>query len=115
MVQLVLGQPKIPPTISGSYGDEEHELPLEYKAGLCNLFAPLGARGVSVLVATGNDGVGAGDCEDDEERLRFAPLFPATCTRSMLSIHTSSTQPQIQVDHQIVMVSQASGSLASVA
>ena len=38
---------------------------LEYATALCDLFAALGARGASALTASGDLGVGAGDCEDD--------------------------------------------------
>ena len=60
---FLLGQPKIPQMISTSYGTDEKDCPLEYAEVLCKLFAQLGARGVSVLYASGDDGVGAGDCK----------------------------------------------------
>ncbi|KAH9014324.1 subtilisin-like protein [Lactarius hengduanensis] len=53
-----LAQEDIPPTISISYSNPETIFPLEYASSLCNLFAQLGVRGVSVLVSSGDDGVG---------------------------------------------------------
>ncbi|KAH9010436.1 subtilisin-like protein [Lactarius pseudohatsudake] len=44
-----------------------------YAIEVCHLFAQLGTRGASVLFASGDDGVGRGDCT------RFTPVFPATC------------------------------------
>lgn len=46
----------------------------------CNLFAQLGARGVSVIIASGDAGVG-GSCQtnDGKNTTRFLPLFPASC------------------------------------
>lgn len=46
----------------------------------CNLFAQLGARGVSVLVASGDAGVGR-SCQtnDGKNTTRFLPGFPASC------------------------------------
>ncbi|KAH9030914.1 subtilisin-like protein [Lactarius pseudohatsudake] len=61
----LLGQEDIPPTISISYSNPETIFPLEYVSSLCNLFALLGLRGVSVIVSSGDDGVGRGDCRDD--------------------------------------------------
>ncbi|KAH9011317.1 subtilisin-like protein, partial [Lactarius pseudohatsudake] len=50
---------------------------------LCNLFAQLGTRGASVLFASGNDGVGGGNClfrdNSGNSRVQFLPSFPSTC------------------------------------
>ncbi|KAH9159989.1 subtilisin-like protein [Lactarius sanguifluus] len=75
----LLGQEYIPPTISISYSNPETLFPLEYVSSLCNLFAQLGLRGVSVLVSSGDDGVGRGDCRDNSGSVRFTPTFPASC------------------------------------
>lgn len=46
----------------------------------CNLFAQLGARGVSVVFSSGDSGVGV-SCQtnDGKNTTRFNPVFPATC------------------------------------
>ena len=46
----------------------------------CSLFAQLGARGVSVIFASGDTGVGSA-CEtnDGKNTTRFLPIFPASC------------------------------------
>ncbi|KAI9447282.1 subtilisin-like protein [Lactarius psammicola] len=75
----ILPQPDIPQTISVSYGGSEENLPPQYAVALCNMFAQLGARGVSVLYPSGDTGVGYGDCEDEEGDVRFIPEFPASC------------------------------------
>ncbi|KAF8257664.1 subtilisin-like protein [Lactarius quietus] len=71
----------IPQTISASYGKYEKVLPVEYTTALCDLFAQLGARGVSVLFPSGNSGVGATkDCEvNDGSGVQFIPEFPSSC------------------------------------
>ncbi|KAH9064053.1 subtilisin-like protein [Lactarius vividus] len=73
----------IPRTISTSYGGYEHALPREYVVSVCTLFGQLGLRGVSVLFASGDDGVGDGDClvqnSSGELSVQFLPVFPATC------------------------------------
>ncbi|KAH9011591.1 peptidase S8/S53 domain-containing protein [Lactarius pseudohatsudake] len=75
----LLGQEDIPPTISISYSNPETIFPLEYASSLCNLFAQLGLRGVSVLASSGDDGVGRGDCRDNSGSVRFTPSFPSSC------------------------------------
>ncbi|KAH9063919.1 subtilisin-like protein [Lactarius vividus] len=81
-ISYVLRQEVVPQTISISYGFVEKGVPLEYAKKLCDLFSELGARGASVLVASGNDGVGQGkDCvaNDGSGKVQFAPDFPASC------------------------------------
>ena len=74
----------IPQTISISYGHSELDLPPSYAFSLCQLFGQLTARGVTVLVASGQDGVGAGNCVDAEGDIRFVPEFPSVCKCGIL-------------------------------
>jgi len=76
---LLLPIKAIPQTLSISYGTVEHRIPRDLAQSICYLFAHLGAVGVSVLVSTGDDGVGAGDCKDADGNVQFVPEFPATC------------------------------------
>ncbi|CEJ81039.1 hypothetical protein VHEMI01191 [[Torrubiella] hemipterigena] len=68
-------------TYSISYGDDERSVPADYMDAVCSQFMKLGARGVSVLVSSGDNGVGdtsackKGTTEYDQ----FRPSFPATC------------------------------------
>ncbi|KAH9025387.1 subtilisin-like protein [Lactarius pseudohatsudake] len=77
-LEYLLRKTDIPQTISISYGATEWHVPQEYARVLCTLFAQLGARGVSVLFPSGDDGVGK-DCEDDSGNFLFVPEFPASC------------------------------------
>ncbi|KAF8269933.1 peptidase S8/S53 domain-containing protein [Lactarius quietus] len=81
-LKYLLMQTHIPPTITVSYGNPETSVPWTYATALCNVFAQLGLRGVSVLVASGDDGVGRGDCRDGAGNVRFYTYFPASCTSS---------------------------------
>ncbi|KAI9458695.1 hypothetical protein BJY52DRAFT_1223443 [Lactarius psammicola] len=81
----ILRQPSIPRTISTSHGFNEDTLPREYTMYECGLFAQLGARGVSVLFATGNVGVGGGKCVTKDGSVRFRPKFSATWTCGVFS------------------------------
>ncbi|KAH9159722.1 subtilisin-like protein [Lactarius sanguifluus] len=62
-------------------GGDEQTFPPEYATSGCELFGQLGARGISVLFASGDSGVGGGDCKknDGSEVVQFQPIFPATC------------------------------------
>ncbi|KAH9163166.1 subtilisin-like protein [Lactarius sanguifluus] len=68
----------IPQTISISYGASEPIVPEEYGRAVCILYAQLGARGVTVLYPSGDDGVGK-DCKGKSGGVRFVPEFPASC------------------------------------
>lgn len=76
----------IPQTIVTTYGIYEHLLPPDYADDMCRGFAELGARGVSILFASGNEGVGEGDCmvqdSSGDFHHQFTPVFPADCMYS---------------------------------
>ncbi|KAH8976890.1 subtilisin-like protein [Lactarius hatsudake] len=74
---LNLDNTDIPQTISTSYANYESEYALDHARSVCDLFMQLGARGVSVLFASGDKGVGE-DCVTDG-KVRFRPTFPASC------------------------------------
>jgi tripeptidyl-peptidase-1 len=76
-----MSQKTIPQTISTSYGDDEQTVPLDYATSICNMFAQLGAMGISVLFASGDSGVGGGSClsNDAKGSKKFIPAFPASC------------------------------------
>ncbi len=95
----------IPRTISLSYGAYEVEMPPEYARGLCYLYAQLGARGVSILFASGDRGVGPGACEDGSGGVQFMPMFPATCMCGVLSLcgqHTNAVASRLPHRHGFV-------------
>lgn len=74
---LGLNNSALPNTISISYGDDEPTVPLDYATHVCNLFSQLGARGVSVLVASGDSGVWDSNCTFGAQK--FQTSFPAGC------------------------------------
>ena len=80
----LLEQQSPPQTISITHGHFEMSLPFEYARSLCSLFAQLGVRGVTILASSGNDGVGEGDCINDQGLVQFIPEFPSTCTCGVL-------------------------------
>ncbi|RPA99590.1 subtilisin-like protein [Choiromyces venosus 120613-1] len=76
----LLKQDDIPQTITTSYGESEQIVPLSYRKSVCNLFAQLGARGVSVLFSSGDSGPGWSCLSNDgKNTTKFLPTFPAAC------------------------------------
>jgi tripeptidyl-peptidase-1 len=84
LLTFMLDLPKIPQTVSISYGFAENAFPEEYATAVCNLFAQLGVRGVSVLFPSGDDGVGPGNC------VQFIPEFPSSCTSGVFPIFSDN-------------------------
>jgi tripeptidyl-peptidase-1 len=74
---LTLPDSSLPNTLSISYGDDEATVPLSYATNVCNLFSQLGARGVSILVSSGDSGVG--DTCTVGGKAQFTTSFPAAC------------------------------------
>ncbi|KAF8267514.1 subtilisin-like protein [Lactarius quietus] len=77
-LKYLLNLEHIPPTMSISWANPETSVPWTYATSLCNTFAQLGLRGVSVLIASGDAGVG-GNCLDGAGNVRFYTTFPASC------------------------------------
>jgi tripeptidyl-peptidase-1 len=81
-VNYVLGQKDLPQSISTSYADDEQTIPLSYAKSVCNGFAQLGARGISLFFGSGDYGVGPpGTCftNDGKNTSTFLAEFPTTC------------------------------------
>ncbi|PPR02665.1 hypothetical protein CVT24_002148 [Panaeolus cyanescens] len=87
-LDFVLSQRNPPLVISTSYSDDEQTVPKSFALRACRGFAQLGARGVSVLFASGDGGVGDGDPDpatqqcftnDGRNKTEFIPGFPSSC------------------------------------
>ena len=82
-LEYMLDQAAVPQTITISYGNPESQVSPEYATYVCNLFAQIGARGASVIVSSGDDGVGEGNCLFNDGHgnsyVQFTPTFPSTC------------------------------------
>lgn len=82
---LALPDAQLPKVISTSYGDIEHTLPPSYARRVCESFAQLGARGVSLVFGSGDAGVGRdGTCHTNHndgrpETPEFLVGFPDSC------------------------------------
>ncbi|KAL1878795.1 hypothetical protein VTK73DRAFT_7552 [Phialemonium thermophilum] len=82
LVTYLVGLPdsKLPQTLTISYGEDEQIVPRPYAEKVCQMFGQLGARGMSVVVSSGDSGPGSG-CQSNDGRnaTRFTPFFPAAC------------------------------------
>ncbi|OSX64776.1 hypothetical protein POSPLADRAFT_1044231 [Postia placenta MAD-698-R-SB12] len=73
----LLNETAPPQVMSTSYGDDEDDVSEAFAYKLCNAYAALGARGVSVVYASGDGGVSGGHF--DPNCTTFLPVFPAAC------------------------------------
>lgn len=79
---LALSDSAIPYVVSTSYADDEQTVSKEYAEKVCQAFATLGTRGVSLLFGSGDEGVGGnGDCfaNSPPYKRTFLPEFPSSC------------------------------------
>ncbi|KAH8983898.1 subtilisin-like protein [Lactarius hatsudake] len=88
-------QGNIPRTISISYIMDERKIPEAYATYVCAQFSMLGALGVSVLIATGDDGVGEGACVTNDGSVRFYTNSPATCPYVTAVGGTRGLEPEV--------------------
>ncbi|PYH97142.1 subtilisin-like protein [Aspergillus ellipticus CBS 707.79] len=92
---LKLEDDDLPQVISTSYGEDEQTVPQSYALTVCNLYAQLGSRGVSVLFSSGDSGVGSAcQTNDGTNRTHFPPQFPAACPWVTAVGATSKTAPE---------------------
>lgn len=81
-LEYLLSLKKLPSILSTSYGDDEQTVPLSYAQRVCSDIAGLTARGVSLLYASGDYGVGPDDVcysNDGKNTSMFLPTFPSAC------------------------------------
>ncbi|KAH8657214.1 putative Tripeptidyl-peptidase SED2 [Tricladium varicosporioides] len=99
-VTYVMGQRDVPQVISSSYGDDEQTVPEAYARRVCQQFAQLGARGISLLVSSGDGGVGGNDpsacvTNDGKNSSTFLPAFPAGCPYVTTVGATQQFEPEV--------------------
>ena len=96
-LDFMTAKDSMPQTIAIGFGTSEPTVPREYAEAICDLFAQFGARGSSVLAASGDFGVGPTDCTDLNGQTQFFTSFPASCTYSVYSLLARSAQAHAQV------------------
>ncbi|OSX61672.1 hypothetical protein POSPLADRAFT_1143941 [Postia placenta MAD-698-R-SB12] len=73
---FLLGEDSPPQVVSTSYGDDESAVSQKLAYALCNAYAQLGARGVTVINSSGDGGVSGNHYS---ECTTFVPTFPSGC------------------------------------
>ncbi|KIP07558.1 hypothetical protein PHLGIDRAFT_70854 [Phlebiopsis gigantea 11061_1 CR5-6] len=76
IINFLLGESTPPQVLTTSYGENESQISRALANKLCTAYAQLGARGTSILFASGDGGVSgsqAGGCT------AFVPTFPSGC------------------------------------
>ena len=91
-------QEDLPYVISSSYADDEQTVPQSYAQKVCQGFAQLGARGISLFFGSGDSGVGAqGTCvsNNGSSSSTFLAMFPASCPYVTTVGGTRNFNPEI--------------------
>ena len=113
-LSLLLAEPVVIQTLSISYNYFlETLIPPELADLVCDQLARLGGRGSSVLVASGNSGVGDGTCQDRDGNVKFVPEFPSSCACRFIA--PSKHYTRVSTSRSSAHVSQVPGSPALVA
>ncbi|KAI0261739.1 subtilisin-like protein [Gloeopeniophorella convolvens] len=76
VVNFLLDQDSPPQVIINSYGFNENQITQAMARTICTAYMQLGARGVSVVVSSGDGGVAG---SQDANCSTFQPTFPSTC------------------------------------
>jgi tripeptidyl-peptidase-1 len=96
---ISLPDSELPSVLATSYGEIEQNVPASYARSVCNLFAQLGARGVSVIYSSGDSGVGETCLSNDgKQRVKFQPIFPASCPFVTAVAGVEGIKPEIALD-----------------
>ncbi len=96
LINWLLAQKDLPTVLSISYADTEYTVPPSYARRVCQGFAQLGARGVSVIFGSGDWGVGnPTQCHNKAGHHRFAARFPDSCPYITSVAATRGIHPQV--------------------
>ncbi|KAF9813130.1 hypothetical protein IEO21_05741 [Rhodonia placenta] len=83
-----------PQVVSTSYGEDEQYVSASFATTLCNAYAQLGARGVSLIFSSGDGGVSGNHFE---ECTTFNPTFPSVCPH-ITTVGATTLIPEVAVD-----------------
>jgi tripeptidyl-peptidase-1 len=87
-----------PHTVTISYGENEQSVPASYAKTVCDQISQLGTLGVSVIISSGDEGVGSAcKTNDGKNTTRFMPIFPAACPSATSVGSTQYINPEIAI------------------
>ncbi|KAM5542034.1 hypothetical protein V8D89_004344 [Ganoderma adspersum] len=95
LANFLLSQSDPPKVLTTSYGFQEAAVSPRLAHNLCNLYAQLGARGVSVLFSSGDGGVSGSRFTNACKS--FVPTFPSGCP-FVTSVGASRSVPETAAD-----------------
>ncbi|PIL33248.1 hypothetical protein GSI_04698 [Ganoderma sinense ZZ0214-1] len=94
VINFVLGEDSVPNVMTTSYGQDESSISQKLAQNLCNAYAQLGARGVSILFASGDGGVSGSQSNSCSN---FVPTFPSGCPY-LTSVGATQGVPETAAD-----------------
>ncbi|TFY63853.1 hypothetical protein EVJ58_g2990, partial [Rhodofomes roseus] len=95
IVNFLLNEDAPPSVLTTSYGNNEEDIPVAMAENLCNAYAQLGARGVSILFASGDGGVAGSQAQQCSD---FVPTFPSGCPYLTSVGATQGISPETAAD-----------------
>ncbi|EPS93872.1 hypothetical protein FOMPIDRAFT_1135359 [Fomitopsis schrenkii] len=95
IINFLLNEDAPPAVLTTSYGNNEEDIPIAMADNLCNAYAQLGARGVSILFASGDGGVSGSQASQCTE---FVPTFPSGCPYLTSVGATQGISPETAAD-----------------
>ncbi|KAI0691960.1 family S53 protease [Cerioporus squamosus] len=95
VVNALLDEDTPPYVMSTSYGQDEDTISLNLANKLCKAYAQLGARGVSILFASGDGGVAGSQSSSCS---KFVPTFPSGCPFMTSVGATQGINPETAAD-----------------
>ncbi|KAI9068395.1 subtilisin-like protein [Trametes sanguinea] len=95
VVNNLLAQEQLPQVLTTSFGFTEKDIPAAIGSNLCNAYAQLGARGTTVLFASGDGGVSG--IQATQDCTTFLPTFPSSCPFVTSVGGTTSFGPEVAV------------------
>ncbi|THH29194.1 hypothetical protein EUX98_g4996 [Antrodiella citrinella] len=90
IINFLLGESNPPQVLTTSYGQNENTISSNLANQLCNAYQQLGARGTSILFASGDGGVAG---SQSSSCTTFLPTFPSGCP-FMTSVGATSGVPE---------------------
>ncbi|KAI0761500.1 family S53 protease [Trametes elegans] len=94
-INFLLGENSPPQVLTTSYGQNENTISARLANNLCNAHAQLGARGTSILFASGDGGVSG---SQSSRCNNFVPTFPSGCPFLTSVGATQGVNPETAAD-----------------
>ncbi|KAI0823806.1 family S53 protease [Trametes gibbosa] len=95
IINFLLDESAPPQVLTTSYGQNENTISPKLANTLCNAYAQLGARGVSILFASGDGGVAG---SQTSSCTKFLPTFPSGCPFMTSVGATEGVNPETAAD-----------------